>query len=114
MELNKVYTPLGLGVVVEITIEEKTKGGIYIPETLQENKKIVKVVAKGKDVKKVSVGDHVMVNINRNESIPEIDLVSRNHMQISEHQILGVVSKSYKVPEGMKVPKAERLPSDLA
>ncbi|TFG65182.1 MAG: co-chaperone GroES [Spirochaetales bacterium] len=55
--------PLGDRVLVKMEeVEEKTKGGIYIPQTAQEKTQIGKVVAVGddKDAIKVKSGDKVM------------------------------------------------------
>ncbi len=56
-------TPLGDRVLVKITeSEEKTKGGLYIPQTAQEKTQtgVVTAIGDDKDVIKVKVGQNIM------------------------------------------------------
>lgn len=41
-------------------VESKTASGFYVPESAQEKPKTSKVVAVGKDVKSVKVGDRII------------------------------------------------------
>ncbi len=56
--------PIGERVLINPTAEERTKGGIYIPESAKEGKKEGTVVAVGtfKDGKELplKVGDHIL------------------------------------------------------
>jgi chaperonin GroES len=53
--------PLGTRVIVEPEkVEEKTSGGIYLPETAQEKPTIGTVIAVAENVKAVQAGDKVM------------------------------------------------------
>lgn len=53
--------PLGDYVVVQQeAAETKTASGLYLPTQAQEKPKLAKVLAVGKDVKEVKVGDRVV------------------------------------------------------
>ena len=53
--------PLGERVLVKMDkIEEKTAGGIYIPQTAQEKTQIAVVEAIGDEVKTVKVGQKIL------------------------------------------------------
>ncbi len=70
-------TPIGERVLIEpAKQEEKTKGGIYIPDTAKEDRKegIVKAVGTLKDGKEMPLkeGDHILYGGYSNEDI-EID-----------------------------------------
>ena len=102
IDLSTIYTPLTDNVVVEVVVPVTTKGGIFIPEQLrsQEKDKVAKVIATGKDVKNLKVGDMVMVGPGaRPVFVPlvygENDPIQ--HVQVREFDILGIVSKDYKL-----------------
>lgn len=53
--------PLGERVLVKMDkLEEKTAGGIFIPQTAQEKTQIATVEAVGDEVKSVKVGDKIL------------------------------------------------------
>ena len=53
--------PLGERVLVKMDkVEEKTAGGIFIPQTAQEKTQIAVVEAIGDEVKTVNVGDKIL------------------------------------------------------
>ncbi|MBQ3318270.1 MAG: co-chaperone GroES [Spirochaetales bacterium] len=53
--------PLGERVLVKMDkVEEKTAGGIFIPQTAQEKTQIAVVEAIGEDVKTIKVGQKIM------------------------------------------------------
>ncbi|MBO6048154.1 MAG: co-chaperone GroES [Spirochaetales bacterium] len=53
--------PLGERVLVKMDkVEEKTAGGIFIPQTAQEKTQIAKVEAIGDDVKTIKVGQKIL------------------------------------------------------
>ncbi len=57
---------------VVATTEEaatKTASGLYLPDNAQEKPKVAKVVAVGKDVKEVKVGDRIVYGGYSNEGI---------------------------------------------
>jgi chaperonin GroES len=47
-------------VVQQESAETKTASGLYLPTAAQEKPKVAKVVATGKEVKEVKVGDRVV------------------------------------------------------
>jgi chaperonin GroES len=53
--------PLGERVLVKMDkVEEKTAGGIFIPQTAQEKTQIAVVEAVGEDVKTIKVGQKIL------------------------------------------------------
>ena len=53
--------PLGERVLVKMDkVEEKTAGGIFIPQTAQEKTQIAIVEAVGEDVKTIKVGQKIL------------------------------------------------------
>ena len=53
--------PLGERVLVKMDkVEEKTAGGIFIPQTAQEKTQIAVVEAIGEDVKTIKVGQKIL------------------------------------------------------
>ena len=92
--------PLGDRILVKrIKEEEKTKGGIIIPDTAKEKPQEAKVVAVGKgkyaeDGKlipmEVKAGDKVLFG---KYSGSEIKLDGEDHLILREDDILGVISE---------------------
>lgn len=82
--------PLGDRVLVKMEKEEeKTKSGLYIPETAQEKTQVAEVVAVGDDEEiKVKAGDRIMFDKYAGTSI-KIDDV--DHLILSMGDILAVV-----------------------
>lgn len=83
--------PLGDRVLVKMEKEEeKTKGGLFIPETAQEKTQIAAVVAVGddKDEIKVKVKDRVMFD---KYAGTQIKLDGEDHLILSMGDILAVV-----------------------
>ncbi len=84
--------PLGNRVLIKVKEqEEKTAGGIYIPETVSQEKTTQgKVVAIGTDEEiKVKVGDEVIYDKYAGTAIKVGDV---DHLLISADDILAVVS----------------------
>lgn len=84
--------PLGDRVLVKVEKEEeKTKGGLFIPETAQEKTQIGDVVAIGddKDEIKVSVGDRVMFDKYAGTTVK---LDGDDHLILTMGDVLAVVS----------------------
>ncbi|MBR6085437.1 MAG: co-chaperone GroES, partial [Spirochaetales bacterium] len=53
--------PLGERILVKMDkVEEKTAGGIFIPQTAQEKTQIAVVEAIGDEIKTVKVGDKIL------------------------------------------------------
>jgi chaperonin GroES len=60
-EMSVPISPLGDYVVAqELEAQTKTASGLYLPGGAQEKPKMVKVVAVGKDVDTVKVGDQII------------------------------------------------------
>ncbi|HII29741.1 co-chaperone GroES [Candidatus Woesearchaeota archaeon CG08_land_8_20_14_0_20_47_9] len=71
--------------------EEKTKGGIYVPDTAKEKTHEGKVVAVGDSKKiRVRVGDHI---IYEKYGGTEIEIDGEKHIILSSKDILAIVEK---------------------
>ena len=92
--------PLGARVLVKrIESEEKTAGGIYLPDTAKEKPQEAKIAALGtggKDDKgnahefTVKVGDVVLIS---KYGGTDVKIDGEEHLIISESDILGIISK---------------------
>ena len=81
--------PLGDYVVAqELEAETKTRSGLYIPGGAQEKPKVVKVVATGKDVRGVKVGDQV---IFKGYSQTDIKVEGTDYIIVKEEDIIATV-----------------------
>ena len=94
-------TPLGRRVLVQrSTSEEKTAGGIFLPDTAKEKPQEAKVIAlgvgkddEGKDVSTlftVKAGDTVLIS---KYGGTEIKIDGEDHLILNESDILGIVTK---------------------
>ncbi len=84
--------PLGDRVLVKMEQEEeKTKGGLFIPETAQEKTQIASVIAVGDDEEEIKVkpGDRVMFDKYAGTTV-KID--GDDHLILSMGDILAVIS----------------------
>ncbi|MCG8686185.1 MAG: co-chaperone GroES [Desulfobacterales bacterium] len=83
--------PLGDRILVKIDEgEEKTKGGLYIPETAQEKTQIGTVVAIGSDEEiTVKAGDRVMFDKYAGTTV-KID--DKDHLILSVGDVLATVA----------------------
>lgn len=66
----------------------KTASGLYLPETATEKPKTSKIVAVGKDVKTVKVGDRI---IYKSYSSTEVKVDGTEYTLIKEEDILATV-----------------------
>ena len=92
--------PLGQRVLVKRTdSEEKTAGGLYIPDTAKEKPQEAKVVALGTGGKDedgkaieftVKVGDIVLIS---KYGGTEVKLDGEEHLLVAESDILGILKK---------------------
>ncbi len=92
--------PLGQRVLVKrIDSEEKTSGGIYLPDTAKEKPQEAKVVALGTGGKDddgktieftVKVGDVVLIS---KYGGTEVKIDGEEHLILSESDILGILKK---------------------
>jgi chaperonin GroES len=91
-------TPLGRRVLVKrSTSEEKTAGGIFLPDTAKEKPQEAKVIAlgtgkKGEDGKvsafEVKVGDRVLIS---KYGGTEVKLDEKKYTLVREDDILGII-----------------------
>ena len=90
--------PLGDRVVVKVVKEEKTAGGLVLPDTAQEKPQAGEVLAVGpgkldekgnRSPVDVSVGDRVLF---AKYSGTEVKLEGESYLLIAEKDILGVLS----------------------
>jgi chaperonin GroES len=92
--------PLGQRVLVKrIESEEKTAGGIYLPDTAKEKPQEAKVVALGTGGKDedgkaieftVKVGDIVLIS---KYGGTEVKIDNEEHLLVAESDILGILKK---------------------
>jgi chaperonin GroES len=68
--------------------ETKTASGLYLPTGSQEKPKVAKVLAVGKDVKEVKVGDRVVYG---GYSTTEIKQDGKDYILIKEENIYATV-----------------------
>jgi len=81
--------PLADYVVAEAEeAETKTASGLYLPEKAAEKPKVAKVLAVGKDVKQVKVGDRI---IYKSYSTTEVKVGSDEYILVKEEDVLATV-----------------------
>ncbi|MDA8169308.1 MAG: co-chaperone GroES [Nitrospiraceae bacterium] len=68
--------------------EERTKGGLYVPDTAKEKPQKGKVEAVGSEVKEVKVGDTVLFD---KYSGSKVKINDQEHLIIKEEDILGII-----------------------
>ena len=68
--------------------ETKTASGLYLPDKAQEKPKTVKVLAVGKDVKNVKVGDRI---IYKSYSNTEVKVGKDEFILVKEEDVLATV-----------------------
>lgn len=82
--------PLGHKIVVERTqAVDKTAGGIVIPDTAKEKPEQGKVVAVGKDVEEIKVGDVIVFG---NFAATEVKVGGNEYLIVREKEVFAVVS----------------------
>lgn len=67
---------------------KKTASGLYLPETAAEKPKTAKVVALGKDVKAVKLGDRILF---KTYSTTDVKVDGVEYMLLKEEDILATV-----------------------
>jgi chaperonin GroES len=81
--------PLGDNIVAEqLEAATKTKSGLYLPGGAQEKPKVVKVVAVGKQVKDVKVGDQI---IFKGYSQTDIKVEGTDYIIVKEEDVIATV-----------------------
>jgi chaperonin GroES len=68
--------------------ETKTASGLYLPEKAAEKPKVAKVVAVGKDVKQVKVGDRI---VYKSYSTTDIKMGTDEYLLVKEEDVLATV-----------------------
>jgi chaperonin GroES len=68
--------------------KSKTASGLYLPSNAQEKPKTAKVLAIGKDVKQVKVGDKILY---KSYSITEVKVDTEDYILVKEEDILATV-----------------------
>ena len=68
--------------------ETKTASGLYLPEKAAEKPKVAKVLAVGKDVKQVKVGDRI---IYKSYSTTDVKVVADEYILVKEEDVLATV-----------------------
>lgn len=76
--------------VVAVTEDAATKtaSGLYLPDKAQEKPKVAKVVAVGKAVKEIKVGERI---VYKSYSTTEIKLDAQEYILVKEEDILATV-----------------------
>lgn len=88
--MSSPITPLGDRVVaVREQAAEKTASGLYLPDAAKEKPVLAKIVATGKDVKAVKVGDKILY---KEYSTTELKIDSTEYLIVKEDDILGTVA----------------------
>lgn len=75
-------------VAVAEEAESKTASGLYLPDKAQEKPKVAKVLAVGKDVKQLKVGDRI---IYKSYSTTEVKVGSDEYILVKEEDVLATV-----------------------
>lgn len=89
--------PLGDRVVVKVVKEEKTAGGIVLPDTAQEKPQVGEVIAVGPG-RILDSGDRAKMDVAKGNRVlfakysgTEIKLDGENYLLIAEKDILGIL-----------------------
>lgn len=82
-------SPLGDNIVAQTEeATSKTASGLYIPDSATEKPKIAKVVATGKQVKEVKVGDRI---VYKSYSTTDVKVASEEYIIVKEEDVLATV-----------------------
>jgi chaperonin GroES len=76
-------------VAVKEEPQTKTASGLYLPEAAKEKPSEAKVVAVGKEVKEVSVGDKI---IFKEYSHTTVKIDSKEYLIVNEEDVLAIVA----------------------
>lgn len=81
--------PLADYVVAQQEVAEaKTASGLYLPNNAQEKPKVAKVVAVGKDVQQLKVGDRILY---KSYSTTDVKVGSEDYILVKEEDVLATV-----------------------
>jgi chaperonin GroES len=68
--------------------QSKTASGLYLPDNAQEKPKIAKVLAVGKDVKQIKIGDKILY---KTYSTTDVKVANEEYILVKEEDILATV-----------------------
>ena len=68
--------------------QAKTASGIYLPEAAKEKPQYAKIVAVGKDVKQLKVGDKILY---KSYSTTDVKVANEDYILIKEEDVLATV-----------------------
>jgi len=68
--------------------KSKTASGLYLPNNAQEKPKTAKVLAVGRDVKQIKVGDKILY---KSYSTTEVRVADEDYILVKEEDILATV-----------------------
>jgi chaperonin GroES len=68
--------------------QSKTASGLYLPDNAQEKPKIAKVLAVGKDVKQIKIGDKILY---KTYSTTDVKVGNEEYILVKEEDILATV-----------------------
>lgn len=80
---NLVATPL--------KAEAKTVSGLYIPDSAKEKPQMAEVIAVGKDVKEVKIGDKIIYSSKYDSSKEEVRMHGKDTLIMKEEDVLVIV-----------------------
>lgn len=87
--MSSPITPLGDNIVAQNEeASTKTASGIYLPDSATEKPKTAKVVAVGKAVKELKVGDRI---VYKSYSDTDVKLGSDEYIIVKEEDVLATV-----------------------
>lgn len=69
--------------------ETKTASGLYLPEKAAEKPKVAKVVAVGKEVKQIKVGDRILY---KSYSTTDVKVEAEEYILVKEEDVLATVN----------------------
>lgn len=75
-------------VAVQEEAQSKTASGLYLPDAAKEKPKTAKVVAVGKEVKQLKVGDRI---IYKSYSTTEVKVGKEDYIIVKEEDVLATV-----------------------
>jgi chaperonin GroES len=77
-------------VAVREEAENKTASGLYLPDEAKEKPVVAKVVAVGKDVKEIKVGDRI---VYKEYSPTELKTGGQEYLIVKEEDVLATLAK---------------------
>lgn len=73
--------------------QEKTTSGFYVPDSAKEKPQMAEVVAVGKEVKEIKVGDKVVYSQSYDKKPETVQVDTQELMIMKEEDVLAVVAK---------------------